>query len=92
MADHLEKKLPEEEIDYLHIPELGGIRGGYETHMESKLFRRGIEKMLTHSPRKVACLMCMEDEPRYCHRRFIAELLYDLNLSVHHITSRSLKL
>ncbi len=84
----LEEKLSGENIQYVHVPELGGFRGGYKDYMESELFHSGIEKMLAYSQDRISCIMCMEDDPKYCHRRYIAETLNSLDMPVHHIKSK----
>lgn len=37
--------------------------------------RRKIEKLLTPRELSSACLLCSEDKPHHCHRRFVAEYL-----------------
>jgi len=55
------------------VKRIGGYReGGYMTHMRTELFRKGINRLLEIAAEKITCIMCMEPNPKYCHRRFIS--------------------
>ncbi len=69
--EFLEKELTKFGVDYWHIAELGGFRGGYKEYMKSEEFERGVKKLSTLMERKICCIMCLEADPTYCHRRFI---------------------
>lgn len=86
----LEKWLPEEGIEYVWLGrELGGYRkGGYKKHMQTKLFREGINRLLEIAMEKRACIMCMETKPEYCHRRFISFYLERKRIKIIHITGK----
>ncbi|MEM2930487.1 MAG: DUF488 domain-containing protein [Thermoproteota archaeon] len=88
--ENLEKWLPEEGVEYLWLgEELGGFRrGGYEKHMETMLFRKGIERLLDLARDRRVCIMCLETDPKYCHRRFIARHLRTRSVRVLHIVGR----
>ena len=91
--EHMEKWLPENGIEYVWLgKELGGYRkGGYQRHMRTKLFREGIKRLLEIASEKRTCLMCMEPNPKYCHRRFIAAHLERKGVKVIHITAKGQK-
>jgi len=40
--------------------------------MRTKLFREGVRKLLEVCSQKRTCIMCMEANPKYCHRRFLS--------------------
>jgi uncharacterized protein (DUF488 family) len=88
--EQMEKWLPKHGIEYLWFgKELGGYRhGGYKRHMQTKLFREGIKKLLETAKNKHACIMCMEINPKYCHRRFISAYLEKKGVKVMHITAK----
>jgi uncharacterized protein (DUF488 family) len=85
---HMEKWLPENGVEYIWLGEaLGGYRkGGYKRHMRTKLFKKGMEQLLEVARDKRACIMCMEVNPKYCHRRFVAAYLEVKGVAVIHIT------
>jgi len=91
--EKLEKWLPENSIEYVWLGrELGGYRkGGYKRHMRTKLFRKGIEKLLETAKEKRTCIMCMEANPKYCHRRFVSAHLERKKVKVIHIIGKEQK-
>jgi len=76
----LRKKLAREGIEYLHLPELGGFRGGFERYMKSLEFKRGVKKLMGLIQRKTCCIMCRESKSVYCHRRYILAHLRSLKV------------
>jgi uncharacterized protein (DUF488 family) len=88
--EQMEKWLPEYGIEYVWLgKELGGYRhGGYTRHMRTKLFRNGIKQLLKIAKNKRACIMCMEVNPKYCHRRFISAHLERKGIKVIHIIEK----
>ncbi|MEM2971596.1 MAG: DUF488 domain-containing protein [Candidatus Bathyarchaeia archaeon] len=88
--EQMERWLPENGIEYVWLgKELGGYRhGGYKRHMRTKLFRNGIKKLLEIAKEKRTCIMCMEPNPKYCHRRFISAHLERKGVKVIHITEK----
>ena len=86
----LEKWLPKQGIEYVWLgEELGGYRrGGYKKHMRTELFREGIKKLLEIARTKRTCIMCMEVNPKYCHRRFISVHLERKGVRVIHIINK----
>lgn len=85
--------LSEHGIEYVWLGEqLGGYRkGGYKAHMRTKMFREGISKLLAIASRKRTCIMCMEPNPKYCHRRFISAHLERKGVKVQHIIEKGAK-
>jgi uncharacterized protein (DUF488 family) len=91
--EQMEKWLQEYGIEYVWLgKELGGYRkGGYKRHMRTKLFREGIKRLLEIAKDKRVCLMCMEVNPKYCHRRFISAHLERKGVKSVHIIAKGQK-
>ena len=85
--EEMEKWLPENGIKYIFLgKELGGYRrGGYRAYMKTDQFREGIEKLIEISKKYRTCIMCMEPNSKYCHRRFISAHLEVKGIEVVHI-------
>jgi len=85
--ENLEAWLKEAGIGYVWMGDtLGGYRrGGFERYMESSKFKKGIEELLKLASQRRTCLLCLEENPRGCHRRFIAKYLQRLGVEVRHI-------
>lgn len=85
--EEMEKWLPEHGIEYVFLgKELGGYRrGGYKAYMETEQFKEGIEKLMEIAKKDRTCIMCMEPNPKYCHRRFISKHLEEKDIEVVHI-------
>ena len=88
--EEMERWLPENGIEYVWLgKELGGYRkGGYKRHMRTKLFREGVKKLLEIAKEKRTCIMCMEKNPKYCHRRFLSAYLERKGVEVIHIIEK----
>jgi uncharacterized protein (DUF488 family) len=88
--EQMEKWLLEKGVEYVWLgKELGGYRkGGYKRHMQTKLFREGVKKLLKIAKDKRTCMMCMEINPKYCHRRFISTYLEGKKVKVLHIIGK----
>ena len=88
--EQMERWLPEHGIEYVWLgKELGGYRkGGYRSHMRTKLFTEGIRRLLEILKQRCACIMCMETNPKYCHRRFISQYLEKKGVGVFHILKK----
>jgi len=91
--EQLQKWLQEHDIEYVWLgSELGGYRrGGYRRYMKTKLFREGIRKLCELAVNKRVCLMCMEINPKYCHRRFVSANLERKGATVIHIIDKEQK-
>jgi len=83
----LESALREARIRYVFLgEELGGYRReGYEAHMGTEKFRRGLERLEELAAQGRTTIMCAERDPRGCHRRFIAAVLAARGFRVIHI-------
>jgi len=88
--EEMERWLPEYGIEYVWLgKELGGYRrGGYRAHVRTKLFKEGIKKLLGIASQKRPCIMCMEPNPKYCHRRYISAHLKQKGIEVQHIVAK----
>ncbi|MBS7639871.1 MAG: DUF488 domain-containing protein [Candidatus Bathyarchaeia archaeon] len=85
--ENLENNLRDNGIKYVFLGEsLGGfVRGGYEKYMETSRFREGFDMLLNLARKEVIAVMCKEKNVKYCHRRFISNLLSSLGLEVLHL-------
>ena len=88
--EEMERWLPEHGVEYVWLgKELGGYRrGGYQAHMKTRLFREGVKKLLELAKQGRACIMCMEKNPKYCHRRFVSAHLERKGVEVVHILEK----
>jgi len=88
--EEMEVWLPKHGVEYVWLgKELGGYRrGGYKRHMKTESFKEGLRKLLEIATQKRACIMCMEKNPKYCHRRFISAQLEKKDVRVVHIISK----
>lgn len=66
--------------------ELGGYRrGGYEEYMKTMDFEIALSKLIEIASSTRVCLLCLESDPKRCHRRFIAKALVEKGVEVVHI-------
>ncbi len=88
-------------VDYVHLPELGGMRSprpdsrhfglaaggfrGYADHMGSAAFRRGCERLIGLARERPTAIMCAEADPAHCHRSLLADALLAGGASVTHL-------
>lgn len=95
--------IPQNGIEYLHIPELGGRRKvspdsknmawhhpafrGYADYMETPAFNTGIEKLTNIALQKRTAYMCSEAVWWRCHRGLVSDLLKSKGWKVIHISS-----
>lgn len=88
--EEMERWLLEHGVEYVWFGrELGGYRrGGYQAHMKTKLFRDGVKKLLELAKQRRACIMCMERNPKYCHRRFVSAHLEGKGVEMVHILEK----
>ena len=96
----LERSLPARGIQYMHMPELGGLRKpkpdsinlgwrnvsfrGYADYMQTDEFWRAIDRLIS-LPSQTA-IMCAEAVPWRCHRSLVADALVVRGVEVKHIT------
>jgi len=88
--EEMKRWLPDHGVEYVWLgKELGGYRrGGYQAHMKTKLFRDGVKKLLELAEKRRVCVMCMEKNPKYCHRRFLTAHLERKGVEVIHILEK----
>ena len=87
-------------IDYLHLSDLAPTQEmltayrkehkdwiRYEKEFLGLMRERRIEDRVPKEVMDESCLLCSEDEPHHCHRRLVAEYLYEHwgNVEVHHL-------
>jgi uncharacterized protein (DUF488 family) len=66
--------------------ELGGMRAvPYEEHMETALFRQGMDRLVALARAEVTAVVCAERDPAACHRRHLARLLRAEGFEIRHI-------
>ena len=87
----LERSLPTELIEYVHVAGLGGLRQprkdsrntgwrnagfrGYADYMQTAAFASGLETLITMSRQKRVAIMCAEAVPWRCHRSLVGDAL-----------------
>jgi len=88
--EEMERWLPEYGGEYVWLgKELGGYRrGGYQAHMKTELFREGVKKLVELAEKGRMCIMCMEKNPKYCHRRFVSAYLERKGVGMVHILEK----
>lgn len=95
--------LAEAGIEYIHMPELGGLRHprpdspnmgwrnasfrGYADYMQTEAFTQALERLMAIDADRPAAVMCAESVPWRCHRSLIADALLARGIPVHHILS-----
>lgn len=91
------------DIDYAHLPSLGGLRRprsdsvntgwtnagfrGYADYMETESFGHALEELLDLARGEATAIMCAESVPWRCHRSLIADALVARAIDVRHILS-----
>jgi uncharacterized protein (DUF488 family) len=99
----LERLLAARGLVYRHFPALGGLRKpspnsintgwrhpgfrGYADHMQTDVFRRGLEELLTFAHEERTAVMCAEAVWWQCHRQLLADALLVRDVPVRHILS-----
>lgn len=97
----LQKSLPQENIEYLHLPELGGRRKtnpdskntawrnasfrGYADYMETDEFKNAITELEQLATDKRTAYMCSEAVWWRCHRSMVSDYLKVRGWKVMHI-------
>jgi uncharacterized protein (DUF488 family) len=101
--DRLAAALEAAEMEYRHVPELGGRRTpaqdspntawrdpgfrGFADHMQSPEFEQGLAALLELGSRRRIAILCAEALPSKCHRSLIADALVARRIEVAHILS-----
>ena len=99
--DHLQSSVAANQIEYVHLPELGGRRRarpdsinmswrnesfrGYADYMETHGFELGISKLLDLAAQRRTAIMCAESLWWRCHRSLISDYLKVKGIEVVHI-------
>lgn len=99
--ENLRPSLADADVNYLHMPELGGRRKakpdslnmawrnesfrGYADYMETAAFQTGIERLLEFARVQRTTIMCAEAVWWRCHRSLIADYLKAAGVTVTHI-------
>ena len=104
-SDALAASLREQEIEYVHLKSLGGLRHakkdsintgwrnasfrGYADYMATGDFRAGVEGLMQLASAKRTAIMCAEAVPWRCHRSLIGDALLVRGVNVQDIMSAS---
>ena len=99
--ESLEVTLPENDVEYTHLKQLGGRRKvkpdskntawrndafrGYADYMETDDFREGIAELLALAEENRTAIMCSEAVWWRCHRSMISDHLKSKGVTVLHI-------
>jgi len=97
----LASALPRHGVDYVHLPELGGLRRprpdspntgwrnasfrGYADYMAEPGFRDALERLIELGRDRRLAMMCAEALPWRCHRSLIADAMLVRGIEVFHI-------
>ncbi len=100
-GDNLARELSEAGIDYVWMPELGGLRKphpdshntawrnpsfrGYADYMETDAFQQAIERLIAMAKEKQIAIMCSEAVWWRCHRGLVSDYLKSTGVDVIHI-------
>ena len=90
-TETLAESLDEQNIQYIHMSELGGFRNpkknskntawtnkrfrGYADYMETKQFKNALLELIKITKDNTVAIMCSEAVPWRCHRSLIADAL-----------------
>ncbi len=101
--DTLPAALKAADIDYVHLPELGGLRRaaadslnmgwknasfrGYADYMQTPEFARALDQLIQLARHLQVAVMCAEAVPWRCHRSLIADALLVRGIRCEDITS-----
>jgi uncharacterized protein (DUF488 family) len=93
--------LPARGVEYVHVPELGGLRRprpdspnagwrnesfrGYADHMADPDFAAALERLVGWGRDRDVTVMCAEAVPWRCHRSLIADALLVRGVGVTHV-------
>jgi uncharacterized protein (DUF488 family) len=103
-GDRLAATLQEAGIQYLHCPDLGGLRTpstassnvgwnnagfrGFADHMETATFERALEELVNTARRHPTAVMCAEALWWRCHRSLISDALMVRGIDVVHLMNQ----
>jgi len=82
----LKEKLKENDVEYIHFPELGGFRKeGYVNFSVTEEFEKSVRKLVDLIHGRKGVILCAERYWWRCHRKFIAKKLVEMGYEVLHI-------
>lgn len=100
-GESLDAALRAEHIDYVHLPELGGLRRpapdsphtalaepairAYADHMRTPEFAAGLVRLIALARAVPTALMCAEAKPEDCHRSLLSDALIVHGAAVEHV-------
>lgn len=100
-GEELKKTLQQQNIKYLHLKRLGGLRHttkasintawknasfrGYADYMQTEEFEKGITELIEIARKMPTVIMCAEVVPWRCHRSLIGDALTIRNIRVEDI-------
>ncbi len=103
----LKKKLMQIKIRYTHMKGLGGLKHpkkssqnmgwrnlsfrGYADYMQTKVFKKNLERLVEYALKKTTAIMCAESLPWRCHRSLIGDFLTIKKFDVEDIFSLTIK-
>ena len=101
----LSKSLEMNEIEYVYLKELGGLRPAvehsineawhnksfrnYADYMQSDDFKQGLARLIDLAHKATTAIMCAEAVPWRCHRSLVSDALLTHDISVKEIISIS---
>ncbi|MEM0074712.1 MAG: DUF488 domain-containing protein [Conexivisphaerales archaeon] len=101
--DTIAKLLASNDIKYIHMKELGGLRKpkkdsvnkgwrnysfrGFADYMQTTEFENAIQSVIELAKREKIALMCAEGNPFRCHRSLVSDALITRGVDVEHISS-----
>jgi uncharacterized protein (DUF488 family) len=104
-GDALGGMLKDENIEYVAVPALGGLRyarkdssntgwrntsfRGYADYMQTEAFEEGLATLIRMSRQRRVAIMCAEAVPWRCHRSLVADALYVRGIPAVEILSES---
>jgi uncharacterized protein (DUF488 family) len=103
--DLLAQSLRGANLQYRHMPELGGLRKprkdsvnvgwrnesfrGYADYMQTSEFQEALEELMADSGLQLTAILSAEAVPWRCHRSLIADMLTIRGWTVQHIVNRN---
>jgi len=98
MQDSLQKSLPEADISYIYMKDLGGLRHGdrdsvnmgwrnrsfrsYADYMQTNAFKTAVDELIAVAEKAPTAIMCAEAVPWRCHRSLVGDALLVRGLRV----------
>lgn len=86
--ENFKKFLKKHKVEYFHLEQLGGYRGGYEKYVKTREFKQGLKNLIEIAKKKTSAIVCAEKFPWWCHRRFISKALQKKGFKILHILDK----